>query len=415
MRKPDTALLHALAARFDPIAVLGTGLDGCDVKIALGAERIRFSENDTVFPSFDLENRYWFGFLSYDLKNATEQLSSENPDQLGFPAWYFFSPQYLLTLEESEYRIECDEERRNSAEYTFIETLLNAPKPEAKPAERKGFEPPIRAGVSRETYLTHIGHLLEHLKQGDIYEINYCQEFSASPLSIDPAAVYEKLSQLTVAPFSVFLKTGSRYLLCGSPERFLRRQGTEVISQPIKGTLRRGKEEAEDALLREQLARDPKERSENVMIVDLVRNDLSRIAEKNSVSVPELFGVYSFPTVHQLISTVKAEVALSHSAFDILKAAFPMGSMTGAPKVKAMELAEHYETFRRGLYSGTVGYISPSGDFDFNVVIRSILYNAATKYVSFPVGSAITIHSDPAREYDECLLKAEAMRKALIS
>lgn len=201
--------------------------------------------------------------------------------------------------------------------------------------------------------------------------------------------------------------------MCASPERFLKKEKDLLVSQPIKGTAPRGRNAKEDMQLKKELFTDAKERSENVMIVDLVRNDLSHVAAKNSVKVTELFGIYSFSTVHQMISTVTARLGKDYHFTDALRYTFPMGSMTGAPKVRAMQLIEQYEDTRRGLYSGAVGYITPERDFDFNVVIRSILYNKQEQYLGFMAGSAITSGSIPEKEYQECLHKAQAMKKAL--
>lgn len=166
-------------------------------------------------------------------------------------------------------------------------------------------------------------------------------------------------------------------------------------------------------MLKNDLAKDEKERSENIMIVDLVRNDLSKTAVKGSVKVEELCKVYSFDQVHQMISTVTSQIEENTHPIDVIKSTFPMGSMTGAPKISAMKIIENLEETKRGLYSGAVGYITPRGDFDFNVVIRSILYNHTQKYISFSVGSAITSKSDPLKEYEECLVKAKAMHEVL--
>lgn len=202
--------------------------------------------------------------------------------------------------------------------------------------------------------------------------------------------------------------------MSASPERFLKRNGTHVVSQPIKGTARRAENMEEDEGLKEALRTDEKERSENIMIVDLVRNDLSHYASKGSVIVEELCKIYTFEQVHQMISTITASVALEIDSVDLIKSVFPMGSMTGAPKIAAMQLIEKLESTKRGLYSGAIGYFAPNGDFDFNVVIRSILYNAEKQFVSFSVGSAITARSVPEKEYEECLLKAKAMRTVLV-
>jgi para-aminobenzoate synthetase component 1 len=269
----------------------------------------------------------------------------------------------------------------------------------------------IKSRFSREEYVETVQKLKEHIKRGDIYEINFCQEFYAKA-KIDPQDTYLKLNSLSPTPFSAFLKLNQNYLMSASPERFMKKKGARIISQPMKGTIGRGSTKEEDESLKQKLASDVKERAENVMIVDLVRNDLSRTAKKGSVEVEELCGIYTFPQVHQMISTVVAEIE-EKDTVSCIKNAFPMGSMTGAPKVKSMELIEKYERSRRGLYSGSVGYFSPAGDFDLNVVIRSMFYNEKNMYLSYSVGGAITYLSDPQKEYEECLLKAKAMKQVL--
>ena len=185
------------------------------------------------------------------------------------------------------------------------------------------------------------------------------------------------------------------------------------MSQPIKGTSPRSENPFQDKANIEYLKHSLKERSENIMITDLVRNDLSKVATRGSVKVDELCGVYSFRQVHQMISTISAEMRPDKNWIDTVKATFPMGSMTGAPKVRAMQLIEKYEATKRGLYSGSVGYVSPDGDFDFNVVIRSILFNRKKGHLSYMVGSAITALANPEQEYEECLVKAAAIREVL--
>jgi para-aminobenzoate synthetase component 1 len=269
----------------------------------------------------------------------------------------------------------------------------------------------IKKRISREEYITDIKQILAHIQRGDVYELNYCQEFYSEEAVINPAQVYLQLNDFSPMPFSCFYRLGEKYVMCASPERFLKKSGSKIIAQPIKGTIARGKNEAEDFLQKQKLLNDEKERAENVMIVDLVRNDLSRTAKKNSVQVEELFGIYTFPHLHQMISTIVSEVRDGVEWTDVIRSAFPMGSMTGAPKIRAMQLIEQYEKTKRGLFSGSVGYITPEGDFDFNVIIRSVLYNAEKKYVSFMAGSAITANSVPEKEYEECLLKASAFFK----
>ncbi|MEC7262982.1 MAG: anthranilate synthase component I family protein, partial [Bacteroidota bacterium] len=271
----------------------------------------------------------------------------------------------------------------------------------------------IKMRIHKDTYFEKANSFLQHIHRGDIYEANFCQEFYAENSTIDPIAVYQKLNAISEPPFAVFMKLQERYLMCASPERYLKKMGQMVISQPIKGTAPRGKTKSEDLKFKTDLEHDEKEKAENIMIVDLVRNDLSKSALQGSVKVEELCKVHSYKQVHQMISTIISTVSKEKNPIELIKETFPMGSMTGAPKLSAMQIIENLEETKRGLYSGAVGYFDPNGDFDFNVVIRSILYNEANKYVSFSVGSAITSKSDPEKEYRECLLKAKAMRKVL--
>jgi para-aminobenzoate synthetase component 1 len=267
--------------------------------------------------------------------------------------------------------------------------------------------------IHKDAYFEKVNTMLEHIHRGDIYEANFCQEFYAEDTTISPMNTFNKLNSISQPPFAAFLKLDRYYLLCASPERYLQKNGNKLVSQPIKGTARRSKKKDKDEALKQALAVNEKERSENIMIVDLVRNDLSRTAKKGSVKVEELCKVYTFKQVHQMISTVTSQLEDADNHIEAIKSTFPMGSMTGAPKIKAMEIIENLEATKRGLYSGTVGYFTPENDFDFNVVIRSILYNEVKKFVSFSVGSAITAKSNPHDEYEECLVKAKAMREAL--
>lgn len=351
-----------------------------------------------------------FGYLSYDLKNDLEQLKSNNFDGLNFPDLYFFQPKKLFLFTEESVEIHylnmVDDEMEDDwkAISENISQTINRNSSESLK---------INARTLKESYIEKVNKTLEHIKRGDIYEANICQEFYSENTVINPLETFINLNEISKPPFSVFLKLNELYALSASPERYIKRSGNIVISQPIKGTAKRLVNKAEDLKMVQQLQNDPKERSENIMITDLVRNDLSRIAKKGSVKVEEFCAIYTFEQVHQMVSTVSCEVDLETSSVDILKNTFPMGSMTGAPKISAMKIIEDIEDAKRGLYSGAIGYFSPSGDFDFNVVIRSILYNSNKKYVSFSVGSAITINSIPEKEYEECLLKAKAMRQVL--
>jgi para-aminobenzoate synthetase component I len=349
-----------------------------------------------------------FGYLSYDLKNDVEQLESNNFDGLGFPDLFFFQPKKLFLLKGNELEIQylnmCDDEVEED-----FEDIVESRKSKVEIEEIVT----IQQQISKANYLEKVFKLLKHIHHGDIYEANFCMEFFAENATIDPIEKFVKLNEISLPPFAVFFKNNKHFLLSASPERYLKKEGELIISQPIKGTAKRFLNPIEDEKSKTQLTLDPKERSENIMITDLVRNDLSHTAQKGSVTVTELCTIYSFLQVHQMISTVTSKLDYQYTAVDAIKTTFPMGSMTGAPKISAMKIIENLEETKRGLYSGAVGYFTPSGDFDFNVVIRSILYNQEKKYVSFSVGSAITSQSIPEKEYEECLLKAKAMREVL--
>jgi para-aminobenzoate synthetase component 1 len=377
---------------------------------AAGATSI-FEPAENFFPAlsaFVSARADWiFGHFNYDLKNKIEpDLFSCNIDVIQFPETFLFVPEVILQLTQSSLTIGTNQ---GNAEEIFSEIINEEIKISAP--QTVSFEPRIH----KEQYLEVVSKLKEHIRLGNCYVINYCQEFSAKA-RINPTDAYNSLMALSPSPFSAYYRLFDRYLLCASPERYLRKQGNALISQPIKGTSRRDRTNSEnDEMSKSELFYSEKERSENVMVVDLVRNDLSKVCEQGSVEVAELFGIYSYPTVHQMISTVKGKLLPEVNFADVLKATFPMGSMTGAPKKKVMELIEEYEQTKRGLYSGTLGYISPSGDFDFNVVIRSILYNERDETISYQVGSAITANSNATKEYEECLLKAQAIVKVFSS
>jgi para-aminobenzoate synthetase component 1 len=354
---------------------------------------------------------YLFGYISYDVKNASENLTSTNVDDLGFAELFFFQPQKILFIKDNrvEFRYLSMVEDEIDTDFKAICDIVL--KPQNTNISKEKIE--IRSRISKKDYLKKVDKILEYIHKGDVYEVNFCQEFYAKNTSINPLDIYEDLNTISEAPFATFLKIDHQFLLCASPERYLKKEGRKIISQPIKGTAKRFKNRLEDQKIATALSKDTKERSENIMIVDLVRNDLSKSAKKGSVQVEELCKVSSFKQVHQMISTVVSEIKDDVHLVDVIKDTFPMGSMTGAPKISAMKIIESLEETKRGLYSGTVGYFTPNGNFDFNVVIRSILYDAEKKYLSFSVGSAVTAKSSPEKEYEECLLKAKAMQFVL--
>ena len=357
---------------------------------------------------YQSQTKDWlFGYLSYDLKNDIEELHSNNFDGLIFPDLFFFQPKKLFLIKGNQVEIQylrmCDDEIES--DFEEIRSIT--------PITHYPLSININQRISKDNYILKVSKMLEHIQRGDIYEANFCMEFYAENAKINPLEMYHKLNTISEAPFAVYFKNAAHYLLSASPERYLRKEGTRLISQPIKGTSKRSADPIADAQFKVDLAQNEKERSENIMIVDLVRNDLSHIATKGSVVVEELCEIYTFKQVHQMISTIVSEVENTTSPVEIIRTTFPMGSMTGAPKISALQIIETLEETKRGLYSGAVGYFTPEGDFDFNVVIRSILYNAKNEYLSFSVGSAITAQAIAEQEYEECLLKAKAMFEVL--
>lgn len=376
----------------------------CLIAVGTTDELNTSSENSFLeLKNFYEKHTNWvFGLFSYELKNEIEQLSSRNHDNLDFPNLFFFVPKYLIAINGENIEILIGDN-------TIIGDIHNQNITDKIDVISLN----IKNRFSKAEYISTVEKLQEHIKRGDIYEINFCQEFFAENVSINPLTIYNSLNALSPSPFAGFFKIYQRYILSATPERFLCKRGKQLISQPIKGTARRSDNKIEDEKIKADLQSNLKEQAENVMIVDLVRNDLTKSAIKGSVKVDELFGIYSFPHVHQMISTISCELSDQVHIIDAIKNTFPMGSMTGAPKIKSMQLIDQYELSKRGAFSGSFGYINPTGDFDFNVIIRSILYNAENKYLSFQVGGAITYAAKAEEEYDECLLKASAIMKVL--
>ena len=373
---------------------------GCKKEIVYASKNIHLEKlNDFI----SIPDSWKFGYISYDVKNEFENLPSANLDGLEFPEIHFFIPQTLFKIEKDNISlIYGDNSLLPDVKEVFLVNKVKKTNPIT-----------LTPRITEEEYLAKVQCVKENIQQGDIYEMNFCYELFNENVEMDPFETYKKLNKLTNAPFSCFGNFNNKYVLSASPERYIQKNGQQLISQPIKGTIARGVDEMTDLTQIENLKNNQKERSENIMIVDLVRNDLSKIATKNSVKVEELCGIYTFETVHQMISTVSATIKPHITFLDILKATFPMGSMTGAPKIRAMELIEEYETTKRGVYSGCVGYVKPDGDFDFNVIIRTLLYNSKKKYLSCMVGGAITSKSNEKEEYQETLLKAKAVLQAL--
>ena len=420
VKNPETFKQNALiwSQRFKEIIWLDSNnylqdFSSYDAILAVGAESSIQTHHHHAFNTlkhYQTQCNDWiFGFLTYDLKNDVENLESNNFDGLRFPEMYFFQPKKLFLFKDNVVGIQYLKDFEGD-----IESDLKAIEHIHKPTSPQPTNPiKIKLRIHKDAYFEKVNTLLEHIHRGDIYEANFCQEFYAEDTVIHPLETYVKLNHIAKPPFATFLKLNDLFLLSSSPERYLKKDGNNIIAQPIKGTAKRSLSPVEDEQLKVALSKDEKERSENIMILDLMRNDLSKTAIKGSVNVLELCKVYTFKQVHQMISTVTSKIDETVHPVDVIKSTFPMGSMTGAPKISAMKIIEALEETKRGLYSGAVGYFSPEGDFDFNVVIRSILYNKTCKYVSYSVGGAITAKSDPLKEYEECLVKAKAMREVL--
>ncbi|MES2266239.1 MAG: anthranilate synthase component I family protein [Bacteroidota bacterium] len=402
----------AWAAKFDTLCYLDSNsfndpYGKFDTVIAIGAKAELTANAGDAFArlsDFKNANPGWItGFFGYDLKNETERLQSNNPDHLQFPDLYFFAPEILIRIKGNAIEIIGDSAANIFEQITRFELV---PGTRTNPVH-------LQPRFSRAEYVETVEKIQQYIVRGDIYVTNFCQEFYAENKEIEPLLLFQHLNGVSPTPFSTFFKWKGNYIICASPERFLAKRGNKLISQPIKGTARRDADEAIDRIIIEELRNHPKELQENVMIVDLVRNDLTHSAKPGTVKTEELYGIQSFKQVHQMVSTVVCELRDEVSAVEAVKNTFPMGSMTGAPKISAMQLMEQYERSKRGVYSGAIGYFSEDGDFDFNVVIRTLLYNSANQYLSFHVGSAITYHANPELEYEECLLKAKAILEVL--
>ena len=385
------------------------GFDDYELIIAYGAESFLQSSKNSlkkIDKYIETVNDWIFGYLSYDLKNEIENLSDLNKDVFNLPNLYFYQPKVIWLIKEEKAEIYSLNEKNLNEDWDHINSIDYKDCTENSSVD-------LIPRTSKEEYVRKIKNIKQRILKGDCYEMNFCFDMFIKNKTIDPYKTYIKLNDYTRSPMSTFFKLNQLYLLSSSPERFIKRINRKIISQPIKGTAKRGLDSKEDEKIKDTLLSSPKELSENHMIVDLVRNDLSRVAEKGSVKVKNLNKLNTFKRVHQLISTIEAEIAIKTKFSKIITGMFPMGSMTGAPKIESMNIIDEYESTKRGLYSGSIGYIKPNKDFDFNVVIRSIIYDKVLKEINVNVGSAITFKSDPESEFEECLLKAEPMIKSL--
>lgn len=344
--------------------------------------------------------------VSYDLKNEIEQLETTGKGPIAFPIIHCFVPEIAFTVDETG--LLCVHSAHESPEAVYKKLMDFTP---GHPGAVKGCG--VKQKIDKKRYADAFNQVTEHLRRGDIYEATLCQQAVLTFEDCDPTTLFNSLCDNSPNPFSVLYKDGGKAIVCASPERFLRHDFDLLISQPMKGTSRRSEDQYEDARLKASLASSEKECAENVMIVDLVRNDLSKVARKGSVKVNELFGVHTFATVHQMISSISCRLQPETGFASILKATFPMGSMTGAPKISAMKIIDRLEDFKRGMFSGTIGFFAPGGYFDFNVVIRTICLDLESKLATVTAGGAITIHCELESEWQECLLKLKPQLHAL--
>ncbi len=349
-----------------------------------------------------------FGFISYDLKEEIEGFNSNNLKYFDVPNLSFFQPSIIWVFDGFELKALYFDEKELFDVWNEINKIhISCDSIESNPnVELKG-------RLSKEEYIKKIKNIKKRIKMGDTYELNFCFDFFNDNTKINPENTFKKLNKLTESPMSVYYKDHHLHVLSSSPERFIKRNKKTIISQPIKGTKKRGKNIDEDVFLINSLKNSIKEKSENHMIVDLVRNDFSRIAKKGSVKVTELSKINTYKNIHQMVSTIEAQIENDMFFSTILKSTFPMGSMTGAPKIRTMKIIDELEETSRGIYSGAIGYIDPNKNFDFNVVIRTIIYDDKLSKISVNVGSGITFKSDPKDEYEECLTKIDALKKSL--
>jgi len=352
------------------------------------------------------KRRHWlFGHIGYDFKNELEnKLKTPITEKDSFGTFGLFIPETLILISKDLSICTIHTYYDPTAIWEEICTI-ELPSYVALPTV--SFTPLY----DKSCYLDKISAIKQHIAQGDCYELNFCVKAQAKAPNLPTKAVYERLASISPAPFSAMYKLHQSYMMCASPERYFQKQGQILTAQPIKGTSSRGGTEEQDEAQKVALRQSIKEQAENVMIVDLMRNDMSKVCQVGSIEVTELFGIYTFPQVHQMISTIQGTLKEEASCYDVIQHTFPMGSMTGAPKFKVMELIKQYEVADRGLYSGTIGYIDPEGNADFNVIIRSLFYDAQKEDLYYYTGGAITTDSDPEMEYEEVRLKAWALER----
>jgi len=367
----------------------------------MGNQHVETSSNWITTLNAKDPNVWWFGYLGYDLSRADGKSNPEDDRPV-------FQDFREIQLFQAEIVLEFTQDGEVVIFAGPADVMESIHAEDSYPDKFDRSDLTFTSWKSREEYLKDIRFVQDQIREGNVYELNLCQFFTAD-LDPDGASAFLRLNQNFPMPFGGWLKADEFEIACSSPERYLRRHGSQLFSQPIKGTARRGNSAAEDEEIKDRLFHSEKERAENMMIVDLVRNDLARISKTGSTKVDEIFGIYPFPTVFQMISSIRSELKDGLRSADAIWSTFPMGSMTGAPKAEVMNWIQKLEPFRRGAYSGAMGFFGPDNEFDFNVLIRSLFINHKNRTCGFAVGSAITIDSVPEDEWEECRMKARTI------
>lgn len=411
--------LSAYAAGFEEFALLDScgnsvyGENSFDYLLAAGAHAVCAPGSEArVFAEWEAfveaHGDWIFGFLGYELNVGTESISPPAQKLFPSPPLRFFVPAILVLVQGTAVTISVHPDAICDSPDHVYHAILSAPlHPFSDTCIR------LQPMINKSAYIANVERIRKHIIDGDIYELNYCQPFVAHNAELEPISVFNRLCEVSKAPFSALHRFGSQYLICGSPERFFRYDGRRIQSMPIKGTRRRDADSTVDEQLRSELEQSVKDKAEHIMIVDLVRNDLTPYAVSGTIQVDALYGIHAFPQVYQMVSTISAELRQGVPVCRAIRQAFPMGSMTGAPKVRAMEIIAEVEPFQRGMYSGAFGYFTPEGHCDFNVVIRSLLYNADTRLLAAYAGGAIVYDSVAEKELDECYVKLSGIQQVL--
>lgn len=400
------------ASKFDQYTFLdsndyvhGFGLEQFDWMLGVSKNENcdAFNHNPQDILSSKQDELFFFHF-NYDLKNVLEPcLNSNNPSVIDVNQVYIQNPEVILYSKDNQiYYINVLGQFSQEDRFDLLNGKLS----------KKEYHINIRANWAKKDYSKAFNQCMEYLEQGHIYEMNLCQEYSIEKFNVEPEQFFIDLNNQAKSPFASCMKVNNYYIFSASPERFIYNKDKHLVSQPIKGTRPRKWTKEEDNAQKKALLNSIKETSENKMIVDLVRNDLSLFAKKGSVRVDELCKIYSFPNVHQMISSVSCELENHSKIWNAILGAFPMGSMTGVPKMRCMEIIDELESFSRGSYSGTIGFSMP-GFIDSNVLIRSVFYNKSEDIARCVIGGAITIRSNMDEEFEECQVKINGIVKVL--